>query len=259
MKTKIYIDDVIGAISFFDEGLTAKFIRDQLDKAEGDIEIHINSPGGSVFQGQEIYSAIKDYSKGTVTIIIDALAGSIASVIAFAGDGLPMIRLNAAMMIHNPSTVAMGTADDLRKTIKALDTVKKSIIAVYEDAVPESELNFSQLMDDVTWYDAQAAIDAGLAVEFTEDDEATNSVELVADASMSFEDMMRSFVEAKRDRDNSATDTPEPQDQVDAIEPDQADTDIDPEIEDQTPEFSNETARRRYVEILTEEATAGMA
>jgi len=247
MKTKIYIDDVIGAFSFFDdEEMTEKSIRDQLNAADGDIEIHINSPGGEVFQGHGIYSAIKDYSNGSVTVIIGAVAASIASVIAYAGDTLPMVRINSSIMIHNPKTIAMGDAAEMRKKADALETVKDSILAVYNDAMPDIDQAFSELTNAETWFSAAQAIEAGMAIPYEDTDEGmSNSTDLDIRNDMSFEDLMRVFVAAKA---KAKLDIEAP---VEDIEDED-----DPEPAAQV---TNEAARRRYTEIQTEDAQAGMA
>lgn len=260
MKTKIYIDDVIGAVSFFDEGVTARSIREQLGRASGDLEIHIDSPGGSVFEGHSIYNAIKDYKKGAVTVIIDGVAGSIASVIAFAGDTLPQFRINASMMIHNPMTIALGDASEMRKAATALDTIKETIVAVYEDGVDNDDLDFATLMDDETWFTAKSAIDAGLGVAFEDsDDEAQNILNLDVSAGVSFENLMKDFVAAKQQKTSTVTVSVEPLDRevirdaiADAISPAPA---TEEEIEEpETPKFGNRAARLRMLEIDSEVA-----
>lgn len=246
MKTKIYIDDIIGSISFFDEDgdMTERAIRAQLDAADGDIEIHINSPGGEVFQGQGIYQAIKDYSKGSVTVVIGAVAASIASIIAYAGDTLPQVRINSSIMIHNPKTIAMGDEAEMRRTAEALKTVKDSLLAVYNDAMPDSEIDFSVAMDETQWFSAQEAIDAGMAVAYEESgEEVTNTIDISIDGAVSYEALMRCFADAKAAAKAEAAKPPAPQ-----------------EIEQDEPsQITNEAARRRYTEIQAEDAQAGMA
>lgn len=245
MKTKIYIDDIIGSISFFDEDgdMTERAIRAQLDAADGDIEIHINSPGGEVFQGQGIYQAIKDYSKGSVTVVIGAVAASIASIIAYAGDTLPQVRINSAMMIHNPKTIAMGDEAEMLRTADALSVVKANLLAVYNEAMPESELDFADLMNKTKWFTAEQAIDAGMAIPYEESDESvSNSIDLKIDSSMTFEALMEAFADFKAKAEATA---PAPPVVIDDPEP--------------TDPITNEAARRRYTEIQAEDAQAGMA
>lgn len=100
--------------------------RDELESGEGDVTVWINSPGGNVFAAAEIYTMLKDY-KGSITVKIDAIAASAASVVAMAGDTVQMSPV-AMLMIHDPSTVAMGNTKDMEKAIEVLTEVKESII-----------------------------------------------------------------------------------------------------------------------------------
>ncbi|RLA05328.1 MAG: hypothetical protein DRQ59_16210, partial [Gammaproteobacteria bacterium] len=201
-------------------------------------------PGGEVFQGQGIYTAIKDYSKGSVSVIIGAVAASIASVIAYAGDTLPMVRINSSIMIHNPKTIAMGDEAEMIRTAEALRTVKDSLLAVYNEAMPDSDLDFAEMMNGTKWFSAQQAIDAGIAIPYEEDgEEITNCADIEISNKMSFEDLMRIFVKAKAKAESEIVTG-------------------DPEVtEDPAPPVAvtNEAARRRYTEIQTEDAQAGMA
>jgi ATP-dependent Clp endopeptidase proteolytic subunit ClpP len=123
------------------------------------INVRINSPGGGVFAGQAIYSSLKNH-KAHVTVHIDGLAASIASVIAMAGDTIIMPR-NAMMMIHNPWTIAMGDSADFRKTADDLDQIRETIVAAYQDKTGMPHDGIVELMDDETWLTAQDALDYG--------------------------------------------------------------------------------------------------
>ena len=109
--------------------MTPGLFKDELTAGEGDITVWINSPGGDVFAAAQIYNMLKDYA-GKVTVRIDSLAASAASVIAMAGDEVYMSPV-AMMMIHNPSTVAFGEARDMEKAITMLNEVKESILNAY--------------------------------------------------------------------------------------------------------------------------------
>ena len=108
---EILIYDAIGE-DYFGNGVTAKSIHDQLSGMEGDVVVRLNSPGGDVFQGTAIYNILEQYKGGKVTMVVDGLAASAASVIAMAGH-LTMAD-NSMLMIHNPWTVAAGDAEELR-------------------------------------------------------------------------------------------------------------------------------------------------
>ena len=115
--------------SFWGDEITPQMFRDELESGEGDVTVWINSPGGNVFAAAEIYTMLKDY-KGSITVKIDAIAASAASVVAMAGDTVQMSPV-AMLMIHDPSTVAMGNTKDMEKAIEVLTEVKESIINAY--------------------------------------------------------------------------------------------------------------------------------
>lgn len=115
--------------SFWGDEITPQMFRDELESGEGDVTVWINSPGGNVFAAAEIYTMLKDY-KGSITVKIDAIAASAASVVAMAGDTVQMSPV-AMLMIHDPSTVAMGNTKDMEKAIEVLEEVKESIINAY--------------------------------------------------------------------------------------------------------------------------------
>lgn len=170
--TKVYIYDEIG---FW--GTTASDFIDQLKEITGDIHLHINSPGGRIFDGIAIYNAIKSHPS-TVTTIADALAASIASVIFQAGDVRQMTR-NATMMIHDGSGLVYGNAEDMRDMAELLDKMSNNIADIYAEAAGGSVAEWRALMQEETWYTGKEAVDAGLAdevlkVEDKKAEEATN-------------------------------------------------------------------------------------
>lgn len=158
-KPALYIYDEIGYW-----GDTASSLIDQLGKVDADeIDVHISSPGGDIFDGLAIYQALKSH-KAKVTVKVDGLAASIASVIAMAGDTV-VIAPKASMMIHDGWTMAVGNAEELRKTADLLDKQSQVIASVYADR-SNSDANFwRDQMREETWYTAQEALDAGLVDE----------------------------------------------------------------------------------------------
>lgn len=144
-------------------GVSAKAIKAQLDKmSDADhITVRINSPGGDVFDGFAIYNLLREHP-ARVTVKVDGWAASAASVVAMAGDEIE-VAANALMMIHNPWTFAMGDANDMRKQADLLDQIKVSIITTYKTRLGMDEAEIAQLMDEETWFDAQGALEAGLA------------------------------------------------------------------------------------------------
>ena len=164
---EILIYEQIGE-SFFTEGLGAKqFIEDL--RALGDIEnidIRINSPGGSVFEGLAIYNTLKTH-KAKKTVYIDGVSASIASAIAMAGDKVIMPE-NALMMIHDPHALAMGDAETLRKMADTLDKTAESLVSIYKDKCGKTENEIREKMKAETWFSAQEAIEFGICDESTE-------------------------------------------------------------------------------------------
>lgn len=123
----------------------------------------INSPGGDCVAAAQIYNMLMDY-KGNVTVKIDGIAASAASVIAMAGAKVYVSPVSM-LMIHNPMTVAMGNAADMEKAIEMLSSVKDSIINAYEIKTGLSRAKLSHLMDAETWMDANKAVELGFADE----------------------------------------------------------------------------------------------
>lgn len=142
--------------------------RDELFAGSGDVVIWLNSPGGDCIAASQIYSMLMDY-KGNVTVKIDGIAASAASVIAMAGTRVLMAP-TALMMIHNPATVAFGDHEDMQKAIEMLEEVKESIINAYEIRTNLSHAQLSHMMDETTWMNAKKAIELGFADDFLKDE-----------------------------------------------------------------------------------------
>lgn len=149
--------------SFWGDEITPQMFRDELNASEGDVTVWINSPGGNVFAAAEIYTMLKDY-KGSITVKIDAIAASAASVVAMAGDTVQMSPV-AMLMIHDPSTVAMGNTKDMEKAIEVLNEVKESIINAYASKSGLSHARIANLMSNETWMNAKKAVELGFADE----------------------------------------------------------------------------------------------
>lgn len=134
-----------------------------MNTGTGDITVWINSPGGDCVAAAQIYNLLVDY-KGAVTVKIDGIAASAASVIAMAGTKV-MVSPVSMMMIHNPATVAFGSSAEMQKAIAMLEEVKESIINAYEIKTGMSRAKLSHLMDAETWMDAHSAVELGFADE----------------------------------------------------------------------------------------------
>lgn len=155
--TEVLIYDEIGAYGVTAKGFLAEFGALPADAA---IDLRLNSPGGSVFDAVAIYNALKRHA-GEITVWIDGIAASAASYIAMAGDRVVMPE-NAFLMIHDPSGLVMGTAEDMRATADALDKVKGSLIQGYAAKSGATDEEIAALMAAETWLDAKDALDLGL-------------------------------------------------------------------------------------------------
>lgn len=133
--------------------------KDELMQGKGPITVWINSPGGDCIAASQIYAMLMDYP-GDVTVKVDGLAASAASVIAMAGTKVLMAP-TAMLMIHNPITAAFGDTAEMQKAIDMLAEVKESIINAYEIKTGLSRAKLAHLMDEETWMNAKRAIELG--------------------------------------------------------------------------------------------------
>lgn len=147
--------------SWFDDDFTPQMFKDELNAGSGDITVWINSPGGDCVAAAQIYNMLANY-KGNVTVKIDGIAASAASVIAMAGNTVLMSPVSM-MMIHNPATMACGDHTEMAKAIEMLEGVKDSIINAYALKTGMSRAKLSRLMDAETWMDATKAVELGFA------------------------------------------------------------------------------------------------
>jgi ATP-dependent Clp protease protease subunit len=157
----LYLYGSVAEESWWEDDVTPQMFRDELFADEGDIVLWINSPGGDCVAASQIYTMLMEY-KGNVTVKIDGIAASAASVIAMAGTEVLMAP-TAVMMIHNPLTIAIGDSAEMQKAIALLDEVKESIINAYEIKTGLSRAKISHLMDAETWMSANTAIEKGFA------------------------------------------------------------------------------------------------
>ena len=159
----LYLEGVIAEESWFADDITPAMFKEELFSGNGPITIHPNSPGGDCIAASQIYTMLMDYP-GDVTIQIDGMAASAASVIAMAGTRVTMSP-TSLMMIHNPFTMAMGDTEEMRKAIQLLDEVKESIINAYQIKTGLSRARISHLMDGETWMNALKAKEMGFCDE----------------------------------------------------------------------------------------------
>ena len=147
--------------TWYGDEVTPALFAKELNAGSGNITVWINSPGGDVFAAAQIYNMLMEY-KGDVTVKVDALAASAASVIAMAGTTVLMSPL-AMMMIHNPITVAIGDSKEMQKAGEMLNEVKEGIMNAYEIKTGMDRKKISHLMDAESWFNAKKAVELGFA------------------------------------------------------------------------------------------------
>lgn len=167
----LYLEGAIAEETWWGDEVTPKMFKDELTAGSGNVTVWINSPGGDVFAAAQIYNMLMDY-KGNVTVKIDGLAASAASVIAMAGGDVYMSPVSM-LMIHNPATIAIGDSEEMLKAKALLDEVKESIINAYELKSGQSRTKLAHLMDAETWMNAHKAVELGFAdkIMFAEEHE----------------------------------------------------------------------------------------
>ena len=165
----LFLNGEISDETWYGDEVTPQLFKDELNAGKGPITVWINSPGGDVFAAAQIYNMLRDY-KGKVTVQIDSLAASAASVIAMAGDEVLMSPV-AMLMIHNPAMIAMGEKKDMEQAIAMLSEVKESILNAYEAKTGLRRNKLSAMMDDETWFNAKKALELGFADRILFEDE----------------------------------------------------------------------------------------
>jgi len=166
----LYIYSDIGYSYWDDTSVTAKSFIDDLNALPAGVQnlnVHINSLGGDVFEAVAITNALRAWGgqQGRiVTTMIEGIAASAATIVAMGGTKIIMAD-NALMMVHNPWTIAIGNAAEMRKTADALDAVRNTIVATYKWHSSLSDEELVALLDAETWMDADAAIAKGFATE----------------------------------------------------------------------------------------------
>lgn len=158
-ETELIFNGPISDETWWGDEITPSLFRDELAKISGNLTVWLNSPGGDCFAASQIYTMLRNHN-GRVTVKIDGIAASAASVVAMAGDET-FIAPTAMLMIHNPMTFASGNKADMERTISVLEEVKESIINAYVRKTALSRNKISRLMDDETWLNAEKALQLG--------------------------------------------------------------------------------------------------
>jgi ATP-dependent Clp protease protease subunit len=172
--SELILDGVIASESWWEDEVTPKMFRDELAQHPGDVTVRINSPGGDVSAGVAIYNYLTEHD-GTVTVKVDGIAASIASLISMAGDKIIMLP-GSMMMVHNPWTIAAGNSDDMAQVVEMLEKTGESMVPIYAARTGLSEDRVKELLKAETWMTAQDAVDLGFA------DEAVEAKTSLADA-----------------------------------------------------------------------------
>ncbi len=159
----LYLDGYIAPESWFEDEISPKEFKNELEAGTGNITVWVNSPGGDFFAASQIYTMLKEYS-GQVTVKIDGIAASAAAVIAMAGDRV-LMSPTSLLMIHNPTTIVWGEEADMQKGIEMLTEVKEAIINAFALKTGLERKQIAKMMDAETWFSANKAVELGFADE----------------------------------------------------------------------------------------------
>lgn len=171
----LYLNGTIAETSWYDDDVTPKQFEKELLAGKDDITVWLNSPGGDCIAAAQIYNMLMAYP-GDVTVIVDGIAASAASVIAMAGTKV-LVSPVSMMMIHNPMTQVMGDTKDMEQAIEMLASVKESIINAYVQKTGLSRAKLARLMDAETWMDANKAVELGFADSVLKRSDLTDEID----------------------------------------------------------------------------------
>ena len=177
---ELILDGPIASDTWWGDEVTPDLFREELKQHAGDLTVVINSPGGDVFAGLAIYNTLVNHN-GNVTVRVDGLAASIASVIAMAGDKIIMSP-GSMIMIHRPSVYAAGTVDDMEKAKDVLMKIEEGITPIYAKRTGLSDEKIAELLEAETWMLADKAVELGFADEVSEAPEKQKQDEGVQNA-----------------------------------------------------------------------------
>lgn len=177
---ELILDGPIASDTWWGDEVTPDLFREELKQHAGNLTVVINSPGGDVFAGLAIYNALVNHN-GNVTVRVDGLAASIASVIAMAGDKIIMSP-GSMIMIHRPSVYAAGTVDDMEKAKDVLMKIEEGITPIYAKRTGLSDEKIAELLEAETWMLADKAVELGFADEVSEAPEKQKQDEGVQNA-----------------------------------------------------------------------------
>ena len=163
-----------------DDVINAKDVRETLDAVSEDIVIKLNSPGGDVFEGIEIYNYLKDHPSN-ITVEVTGVAASAATFIVAGADEVIM-NIGTSLMIHEASTFTWGNKSDIQKTLNALETIDDSILSIYSEKTGQSNEQLEEWMNEEKWFTADEAVEFGFADSVKRDNvESVESEESIED------------------------------------------------------------------------------
>ena len=192
---ELFLYGTIAEESWFDDDITPEMFRSELMSGTGPVTVWLSSPGGDCIAASQIYTMLMDYPFD-VTVKIDGIAASAASVIAMAGTTVLMAP-TSCIMIHDPMTVAMGNEGDMEKAIDMLQEVKAAIINAYELKTGQPRKTLSKMMDEETWMNAGKAVELGFADRLLEDEKLSRDPEAYSFSESAVERALINKISAK--------------------------------------------------------------
>lgn len=266
---ELILDGVIASESWWEDDVTPKMFREELAKYSGALTVRINSPGGDVSAGVAIYNYLNEH-EGEVTVKVDGIAASIASLIAMAGDKIVMLP-GSMMMVHLPWTFAAGNSDDMAQVVEMLEKTGESMIPIYSARTGLSEERVEELLKAETWMTAEDAVELGFA------DEAIEAKTTVSDSiknALSFASTVQSAVmqpvmslqarkaEATNDADEPETTVENDTEEQTPVEAEVEETEVEEteepettEVTDPVEEETNEPVEEKET-VMTEQEKA---
>lgn len=270
-ESELILEGVIASESWWEDEVTPKMFRDDLATHPGAVTVRINSPGGDVGAGVAIYNMLNEHD-GDVTVKVDGIAASIASLISMAGDKIIMLP-GSMMMVHYPWTIAAGNADDMAQVVEMLEKTGESMVPIYAARTGQSEDKINELLKAETWMTAQDAVDLGFA------DEAVEAKTSLADALTKISDLTATMqaavmqpamsLKARKAEAPDAPNEPEEPVKVPAVEPEatvEAETEEQPkavaeeaettDVTEPVEEENNEPVKEKEETVMTEQEKA---
>ena len=258
--SELILEGVIASESWFEDEVSPKMFREELSQRPGALTVRINSPGGDVFAGVSMYNMLNEH-EGTVTVKVDGMAASIASLIAMAGDKIIMLP-GSMMMVHQPWTVAVGNADELQQVADMLEKTCESMVPIYSARTGLSEDRVKDLLEgdgksDGTLMTATEAVELGFADEALvakSSGQSASITEVISSMKSAIMQPVMSLKTRKAEADN-ATDKPEEPTQDDAPASDAEDVDGEGQTVDKQQEVVNEKEDTEVTDTVSDKVT----